>query len=231
MGFVWKQRGLCLIGKATSPQDVCACDYHPRLKMNELLSLLLHRDMGLVFRCAPCEWKTPNTTLYILKTSLNGGEWDCLGQPPLALTHKGRPWLGGQQWVRGWSSREYLMTKRLRTPLYATVWLMNAAASQTGLHPALWGHHLPSCSHVEQLRLISKGKCILQHMDRLRPLKRNLRVTWTFFIKPVRCAVVCGYWSGALCLVCWLRVYLQLLLLEMDPSSDLDSADPIKRCE
>lgn len=25
--------------------------------------------------------------------------------------------------------------------------------------------------------------------------------------------------------------YLQLLLLEMDPSSDLDSADPIKHCE
>lgn len=50
-------------------------------------------------------------------------------------------------------------------------------------------------------------------------------------VEPARCGVVLVYRSGALCLVCWLRVYLQLLLQEMDPRSDLDSADPIKRCE
>lgn len=65
------------------PKDVCVCDYHPRPKMNGLLSLLLHRDMGLVFRCVPCEWKTPNTTLYILKTSLNGGSGTVLVNHPL----------------------------------------------------------------------------------------------------------------------------------------------------
>lgn len=67
-------------------------------------------------------------------------------------------------------------------------------------------------------------------MAQCLPLKKTSMSLVVFYKVTDVC---CSLWIliGALCLVCWLRVYLQLLLLEMDPLSDLDSADPIKRCE
>lgn len=202
--------------------------------MNGLLFLLFHRDIGLVFWSLPCEWKALYTILCILKPSTNGGSRTVsVGSDP-PCTKATFDWEACNELEAGAERRpgEYLMTKRLRTPLYTTVWLMNAASSQTGLRPTLWGHHLHPCCYVMNEHMMNLIKEIYTLTYGLFPsIEANLHVIWVVFIKSARCSVVLRYRSGTLCLVCWLRVYLQLLLLEMDPPSDLDSADPIKRCE
>lgn len=131
--------------------DTCVITIR-RLKINGLLFLLSHRDIGLVFWSMSCERKALYPILYILKPSSNGGSRSVLVRqtyhppaqwPPLTGKPVNELEAGAEQ-----RPGEYLMTKRLWTPLYTTVWLMNAASSQTGLHSTLLGHHLHSCSYV-----------------------------------------------------------------------------------
>ncbi len=136
--------------KSNFPETFACVTTILRPKMNGLLFLLFHKDIGLVFWSLPCEWKALYTILCVLKPSTNGGSRTVLvdSDPPSACTKATFDWDACNELEAGAKQRpgEYLMTKRLRTPLYTTVWLMNAASSQTGLHPMLWGHHLHPCS-------------------------------------------------------------------------------------
>lgn len=101
-------------------------------------------------------------------------------------------------------------------------WLMNAASSQASLYTTFWWLHLhPACSSQQ---------CTSAYGP-VPSIEENSRVIGSFYKVEEAPPHFCGYWSGALCFVCWFGIYLRLLLLEKDPLSDLDSADPIKRCE
>lgn len=101
------------------------CNYHPKIEDEwAALSPLPRRYRPCVL--IPTMWMEGSSRNGWSRTVLVGSD-----DPPLPL-HKGHFWLGELETEQ--RPGEYLMTKRLWTPLYTTVWLINAASSQTGLY-------------------------------------------------------------------------------------------------
>lgn len=123
-----KQRWLCLIEKATFPRPLHV--WLPSHDQRWMDFLLFHRDIALWFEPPPCEWRAL-CMFSILTPSTNGGSRTVLVGPNPASTQRAS--LTGRDimiWRWEWRGPgEYLMTQRPCTPLYTTMWLMDAASS------------------------------------------------------------------------------------------------------
>lgn len=87
---------------------------------------------------------------------------------------------GNIWWLRGWAC--------------TAEWLMNAASSQASLHPTFWWLHLhPMCSSQQctsaygPVPSMEENSCVIGSFYKVREAPPHF----------------CGYWSGALCFVCW----------------------------